>query len=55
MDPAANCPRSCRATSSSARATSNAAGTYEALHKLAKRGTVQQTGQGAKLARWRLL
>ena len=28
--------------------------TYEALHKLAKRGTVQQTGQGAKAARWRL-
>jgi hypothetical protein len=29
--------------------------TYEALYKLAKRGTVQQTGQGAKAARWRLL
>jgi hypothetical protein len=28
--------------------------TYEALHKLAKRGTVQQTGQGARAARWRL-
>lgn len=28
--------------------------TYELLHKLAKRGTVQQTGQGAKGARWRL-
>jgi hypothetical protein len=27
--------------------------TYEALHKLARRGTVQQTGQGAKAARWR--
>jgi hypothetical protein len=27
---------------------------YEALHKLAKRRTVQQIGQGAKAARWRL-
>ena len=27
---------------------------YEALHKLAKRGAVQQTGQGAKVARWQL-
>ena len=27
---------------------------YEALKKLAKRGTVRQTGQGPKLARWRL-
>lgn len=27
---------------------------YEALKKLAKRGTVRQIGQGAKLARWRL-
>jgi hypothetical protein len=27
---------------------------YEALKKLAKRGVVQQTGQGAKLARFRL-
>ena len=27
---------------------------YQALHKLAKRGTVRQTGTGAKLARWRL-
>ena len=27
---------------------------YEALHNLAKRGTVQQAGQGAKAARWRL-
>jgi hypothetical protein len=26
--------------------------TYEALHKLAKRGTVQQTGEGAKGARF---
>jgi hypothetical protein len=28
--------------------------TYEALRRLAKRGTVQQSGQGAKAARWRL-
>ena len=27
---------------------------YQALTKLAKRGTVRQTGQGAKIARWRL-
>ena len=27
---------------------------YEALKKLAKRGTVSQIGQGAKAARWRL-
>jgi hypothetical protein len=27
---------------------------YEALKKLAKRGMVQQTGQGPKTARWRL-
>lgn len=28
---------------------------YEALKKLAKRGTVAQTGTGLKLARWTLL
>jgi len=27
---------------------------YEALKKLVKRGTVRQSGQGVKLARWRL-
>src|SRR5712691_263318 len=27
---------------------------YQAIAKLAKRGTVRQTGQGAKAARWRL-
>ena len=27
---------------------------YEALRKLAKRGTVKQAGQGARTARWRL-
>ena len=27
---------------------------YEALKKLAKRGTVQQTGQGSKIARWQM-
>jgi hypothetical protein len=28
---------------------------YEALKKLAKRGTVRQTGQGQKVARWALV
>jgi hypothetical protein len=29
-------------------------GIVEALKKLAKRGTVEQTGQGPKIARWKI-